>query len=488
MSASGTTPSQHEGRFGGPIPGRLAARSAAVRTCLTALLACLLACAALGAPGASARAGAASTAKAYVEQFYPLWFTSQQLGLAPHNQLVGPDRISPLYQTVVAINDDTLYCSTPVDLSVEPVILTVPPTSAGYSVLTLDPYGNVFTSGVPSKPSGTITAPKQYALVPPGYTGPLPFGAERIEMPYPLTFLIFRIDKFSPSNEDQTQEASLFRKELRLQPKSAYELAPLGGTANVVPELFFGIPFKTIADTLLRFDPIRFLARLQEAVHSSTTPPLTAQQQALSDAFDASFGSGGAGISRATRLALAAGARKAHSAIVDSYLEHRDRNQWIHFTNIGDWGNNALDRASITEYIQYGNGISTSAYYHTFRDRRGVALRGSARRGYVMTFRRGKQPPAGRFWSLTAYTPESVELIPNAVKKYLVARYTPGLRTKRDGSVSIYISRHKPRGVPSANWLPVSSRPFNLMLRVYGVEQGSSVAENTYVPPAIVKR
>ena len=42
--------------------------------------------------------------------------------------------------------------------------------------------------------------------------------------------------------------------------------------------------------------------------------------------------------------------------------------------------------------------------------------------------------------------------------------------------------------MPRANWLPVGKRPFNLMLRVYGVKTGSSVADNTYVPPAIRRR
>jgi hypothetical protein len=104
-----------------------------------------------------------------------------------------------------------------------------------------------------------------------------------------------------------------------------------------------------------------------------------------------------------------------------------------------------------------------------------------------MTFKPRGAPPAERFWSLTAYTPNSIELIPNSAGKYVVASYTPGLQKNRDGSISIYISRTKPAGVPAANWLPVSSRPFNVMLRVYGVQSGSSVADNTYVPPPIAK-
>ncbi len=461
-------------------------RGGARRLALTALVLCLLAGPA--AASATAAPGDAAIARRYMTEFYPLWFTHLQTGVAPHNQLIGPDRISPLYQAVVAINDDTLYASTPVDLTTEPVIVTVPPTEAGFSVLSLDPYGNILTAPIPSKPSGQIDPTMVYALVPPGYTGPLPAGATRVEMSLELTFLIFRVDRFSPENVDQTTQATRFRQDLKLQGLKGYDADKRGGATNVVPEYYFALPTKSIADALIKFVPLRFLARLQVAVKSSNTPPLSPRQQRRSDAFDARFGTGGSGLNRAGRRAFRRGAQTAHSRILRNYLRNRDRHQWIHFTNMGDWGNNVLDRASITEFIQYGNGISTAAYYHTFRDRRGRKLRGSRRRGYVMRFRPRGQPAAERFWSLTAYTPQAIQLIPNRARKYLVARYTPGLQENRDGSISIYIARKKPRGVPKANWLPVGKRPFNVMLRVYGVKAGSSVADNTYVPPAIRRR
>ena len=50
------------------------------------------------------------------------------------------------------------------------------------------------------------------------------------------------------------------------------------------------------------------------------------------------------------------------------------------------------------------------------------------------------------------------------------------------------MSKTKPAGVPTANWLPVSTRNFNVMLRVYGVVPDSSVATNMYVPPPIEPR
>ena len=100
------------------------------------------------------RSDAYTTTVEYVETFYPLWFTYHQAGLAKPNQLVGPERVSPLYHVVVAINDDTPYCSSYLNLTTEPVILTIPSTvspdpcadetSVTYSILALDSYCYVF--------------------------------------------------------------------------------------------------------------------------------------------------------------------------------------------------------------------------------------------------------------------------------------------------------------------------------------------------------
>jgi hypothetical protein len=79
-----------------------------------------------------------------------------------------------------------------------------------------------------------------------------------------------------------------------------------------------------------------------------------------------------------------------------------------------------------------------------------------------MTFPADQIPQAERFWSVTAYTP-----------------HTPGLQTNPDGSISIFMSANRPPGVPTANWLPIAKQPFNIMLRVYGVVEGSDIADNT---------
>jgi len=429
-------------------------------------------------PTADAQAdGIVATTFDYVVQFYPLWFTYGQSRIVPINRFAGPDEVSPIYHIVVAINVDTLYASALVDLHAEPVVVTVPDTTANYSILTLDAYGDIFETGMVAGTPGT------YALTGPGWTGTLPSGATRIEMPFDYSILIFRADKYSASGVDQTAEANAFRESLRILPLSAYQTDPSGGATTIFPEIYFSAPFKTAADNLVKYDPIQFLKMLQAAVASSNPPPLSAHEQALSDRFDMLFGDGAfdpAELGR--REQFAHGTRSAHAAILDRYLSHTGPTNWISFTNIGDWGPNVIERSAITEFIQYGNGYDTAAYFHAFEDRQGAALDGASAQ-YVIRFPPGRLPEARRFWSITAYTPDSVELVWNLAQKYAVASYTPGLEYDADGSLSIHLSTVPPPGVPHANWLPIPRGPFNVMLRVYGPE--GSVANATYVPPGV---
>jgi hypothetical protein len=290
---------------------------------------------------------------------------------------------------VVAINVDTLYVSSYLDLTAGPVILTIPATPPfppkSYSILMLDPYGDLLPASIPQ-------ASGSYALIGPGgFTGTLPTDVTPITLPVDFSALIFRADKFSPTGENQIEEADAFRRSLMTS----------AGAAKILPEILFSVPFKTTADDLIAHDPIAFLRQLQRAVASDHTPTLSPYEQALSDRFDSLFAN-----RNVNRSEFSAGAEAAHELILDRYLTHTDwatiPTNWIHFTKIGDWGNQVVERSSITEFIQYANGIKAAAYYHVFKDANGNPLDGSNPRGYVLTFPRGQLPEAMRFWSLTA--------------------------------------------------------------------------------------
>jgi hypothetical protein len=127
---------------------------------------------------AQSNGDAFETTVKYVEQFYPLWFTYYQTLFAEPNRVVGPDNISPIYHYVVAINDDTLYVSSFLDLSVEPVIVTVCKTTANYSVLRLDPYGDIIPH-----PDFPPNKPGTFALYGPGFNGTLPSDVTPVALP-----------------------------------------------------------------------------------------------------------------------------------------------------------------------------------------------------------------------------------------------------------------------------------------------------------------
>jgi hypothetical protein len=129
----------------------------------------------------------------------------------------------------VAINVDTLYVSSFLDLAAQPVILTIPPTppfpSTSYSILMLDAYGDVLPASIPKTPGS-------YALIGPGgFTGTLPTELTSIAIPVNFSTLIFRADKFSPTGENQIAQADAFRRSLKTQTLSDYLESSSGGTA-----------------------------------------------------------------------------------------------------------------------------------------------------------------------------------------------------------------------------------------------------------------
>jgi hypothetical protein len=159
-------------------------------------------------------------------------------------------------------------------------------------------------------------------------------------------------------------------------------------------------------------------------------------------------------------------------------------NNWIHFNNMGDWGAAYLDRASGNLYIQYCNNRTAAYYAQAFLDERSETLTGAGNNIYSITFTADQIPKSGRFWSITAYTSDAIELVPNPANKYAVASYTPGLVTKPDGSITITLKTigSNETSVP-ANVLPIPAGRFSVMLRVYAPLEAAF--DGTYVPPAV---
>ena len=285
-------------------------------------------------------------------------------------------------------------------------------------------------------------------------------------------------------------KANSFRTSLRLASLQNYEQDPSTGATQLLPLRDYAPRAKAIADQLVDSHTTTFFRLVQLGVSSPTTAPLSPSDLQLSRAFNRVFAAANQAARHGNNRPLSVlikAARAAHALIIHRFVSNVDQNRWVYFDNIGEWGTNYLDRAATTEFLEFSNSATTSGYYSAFTDDRGVPLNGS-RHVYRLTFSadanatEGAVPEAQRFWSITAYLPRGMTLVPNAARKYLVASYT-NLQKNSNGSITLYIQAKRPAG-HTANWLPVPRGSFALVLRVYG-PTGNTSPGSKYIPPKI---
>lgn len=434
----------------------------------------------------------------YTVRFYPRWFTWTQFHINSDNlpqsagkrsfsnRLTGPLGMGPEYNIVVAINIDTIYTEAFLDVSGGPVYLTLPQYSYAYSVLQMDVYGNIFSTALSEAPPSTGGT---YAFVESGYSAPLPAGVTMVEVPYTFTVLVIRIDKYTSQGVNVTHDAEAFRRDLSMQTTySSSESGGQEGKTRVLPLSFFSPSVKLMADEGIAMAPEAFLTTLQEAMASQDTQPITEDDLVLIRRFNAAFAAARTAADYDSRplTAIIRGAQVAHAALINRWQSHRGATNWIHFNNIGKWGTNYLDRAALTEYIQFGNNRQTTYYADAFVDGTGLPLNGESF-AYTIRFEKDQLPQYKRFWSLTAYTPGAVELVPNSIDKYVVASYTPGLVTGQDGSVTIYVQADEPEKAKVANWLP-SPKASSACCSACTVPREQRSTERTWCPGSTAAR
>src|SRR5262249_11772507 len=231
-------------------------------------------------PAAPTARSFSSVAQNYTIRYYPRFMTYVQQSLGGFNRLAGPDRVGPLYGYVVSINVDTLYASFFLDVSQGPEIFTIPSTDVTYSLLTLDVFGNVFTTNIKAQTPGT------YGLVSKDWKGKLPPGVTKIKVPYPVTTWIIRADKYSSTGQNQVHQAGVFRRTLRLASLPDYESKPRSGATQIVPQAAFALRMKAVADDAVRFHTTHFFRVLQAALSSYATAPLSESDHQLSSSFN----------------------------------------------------------------------------------------------------------------------------------------------------------------------------------------------------------
>jgi hypothetical protein len=396
---------------------------------------------------------------------------------APVNQL-GHVRAFPddTFTDVVSPNADTLYSTAWLDLSREPMVLSVPDMGKRYYLMMLmDAWTNVFAS-----PGSRTTGNGKgdFAIVGPRWSGTLPPGVQEIRSPTDTVWLVGRT---------QTNGARDYKAVHAIQDK--YRLVPLGSWGRPYrpadnPDVVAGLDMKTPPPAqVATMDSAAFFGRLNHLMQAN--PPTAADAPAL-----ARFAAVGVAPGRPfdpSRLdpvvsaALDEGMQRGRARLIEETRKPHgtEVNGWtVMPSNTANFGTDYPWRA-VVALVGLGANLPADAVYpHAMVDSGGQPLTGANR--YVIRFPKGRLPPVKAFWSITAYTAKQ-NFVPNPIRRYAIGDRDK-LRFNRDGSLTIYVQKESPGKSRESNWLPVPADAFNLFLRLYWPQP--AVSDGTWkVPP-----
>jgi hypothetical protein len=382
------------------------------------------------------------------------------------------------FRDVVRPNFDTLYSSAFLDLTKEPMIVSVPDTADRYYMLPmLDMWTDVFA--VPGK-RATGTKAGHFAIVAPGWSGALPDGISRIDSPTGMVWIIGRTQTNGPSDYEAVHKIQDGYKltrlsewgktpsvaETKINPNVDMKTPPMLQTDNMSADRFFAYgaelmklnpPHMTDNDMVARmkriginagesFDPTKAAPQVQEALKGAAKDALKLM--------------------------------KEKQASIAPLI-----NGWqVGVENMGVYGNSYFRRAAVAMVGLGANTPEDAIYPLTFVDSEGKPLDSANK--YVLRLKKDEIPPVDAFWSLTLYDNDGFP-VTNAIKRQALGDRDK-MNYATDGSLEIYVQTESPGKENEANWLPApKSGPFNLTLRLYAPKR--EVLTGKWVPPAVQK-
>ena len=323
---------------------------------LTAALACALAFTTTDthAQDASSAEAQAIAQDAYI-YFYPLvimdvsrkHFTNIEAGKmfarGPMNTFSHARTFPPAtFRGATHANFDTLYSVGWLDLTKEPVVISVPDTHGRYYLLQLlDMWTDSF-AGVGKRTTGTATG--NFAVVGPSWLGELPQGLQRINAPTPFVWVIGRTRTDGPQDYDAVHKVQDGYKITLL---SQWGKPPQAITVKIDPSVDMKTPpVKQVED----MTPDAYFAYAAELLKVNSPhlidQPTLARIKRLGIEAGQSFDP--AKVDPVIRQALQAAPATAQKAIIAEWPKvGRTANGWVMNTDSGVYGANYLKRAAV---------------------------------------------------------------------------------------------------------------------------------------------
>ena len=377
---------------------------------------------------------------------------------------------------VVRLNVDTLYTFGFVDLSKEPMVLSVPDTHGRYYLMPLiDAWTNVFAS-----PGKRTTGAKaaNFIMTGPNWNGPLPDNMKQFKSPTNIIMVAGRTQADGPADY---AVVNAIQRKFKLTPLSAWGKPYTPPAGQVDSTIDMSPPSIQIS----KMSAPVFFNRLAKLL--SDNPPPAADRSMImqlakigviagqsfdADKLDPSIKQG---IENAVPLALQklqAIARKSGKYV----------NGWNFLPkNIANFGT-AYETRGAVALIGFGANLEADATYQMgYVDSANKTLSGDKK--YTLHYNKGTLPPVNAFWSITLYNAQSF-FVANAINRYNIAAWMP-LKYNADGSLDIYIQHESPGKDKESNWLPAPKGEFSLTMREYWPK--ASLINQTWVPAAIVQ-
>lgn len=396
---------------------------------------------------------------------------------SPINQFVHirafPDET---FTDVVSPNADTLYSSGFLDLSKEPLVLTLPDVGDRYYLMQLlDAWTNVFAT------LGTRTTgnrKQNFVITGPGWKGKLPDETPVIQSP---TNLVWIIGRTQTNGTADYSAVHAIQDQYRLFPLHAFGYPyPFEKSVLVDPKIDTKTP---PLEQVAAMDPVTFLNRM--CVLMGKNPPSDADAQIMRGLISAGIVPGKsikfANLNRFVARGIESGCRSGFRRIAkESKTEYgRVVNGWEFSENLGRYGTRYLWRASVAMFGLGANLPVDAVYGRATIDGNGRRLSGANR--YVVHFAKGQLPPVNAFWSLTMYNDRQF-FVANPIHRFAIGD-RDHLKFDSDGSLTLYVQHDSPGPEAESNWLPAPAENFNIILRLYWPKE--EIVEERWAPPGI---
>ncbi len=427
------------------------------------------------------------SAYTYFYSLVTMELTRQQLtnvarpeGLAAPMNMFANVPAYPTAETKVVVrpNFDTLYSSGWLDLTKEPVIVSVPDTHGRYYLLPmLDMWTDVFAS--PGwRTTGTGAA--DFAVVPPGWAGTLPAGVTRIDAPTPYVWIIGRTKTDGPSDYDAVHKIQAGLK-VTLLSQWGKTAEPVVGTVDASIDM--KTPPKITVDGMPAAKFFAFAAEILKLQPPHITDePILAQMKRIGIERGKSFDVDK--VDPTVRQALATVPEDARKLMAwKSRTLATVANAWVMNTDtMGVYGTYYLKRAIITQLGLGANLPEDAIYPLNLGDSSGKPLDGANR--YTIHFDKSAIPPVNAFWSITLYDAQGYQ-VANSLNRFAVSSWMP-FKYNADGSLDLYFQHEIPGAEDEANWLPAPTGGFNLTMRLYAPK--SDALTGKWTPPPVVEQ